>query len=140
MSQVRKAQDFSKEVRKLKKKQYGDAFKRVYFRRPRTLRLGKKPMYPKLAQHHLSKTDHYSILRYPLNTESSQKYVERFNTLVFIVDVASNKYQIKDAIEKMYKAKVDAVRTLVTSKGLKKAFIKLAKGSSAVEIIDKMGL
>ena len=140
MNRVKKAEDFSKEVRKLKKKQYGDAFKRVYFRRPRTLRQGKKPLYPRLSQHHLSKTDHYSILRYPLNTESSQKCVERHNTLVFIVAVGANKYQIRDAIEKMYKVKVSEVRTLVTPRGQKKAFVKLDKKNSAVEIIDKMGL
>ena len=140
MSQIRKAEDFSMKVQKLKKKQYGDAFKRVYFRRPRTLRQGKKPAYPRHAQHRLSKTDHFSILRYPLNTEVSQKYVEKYNTLVFIVDVKSNKHQIRDAIEKMYKVKVIAVRTLVTAEGQKKAFIKLDKKNEAVEIVDKMGL
>jgi large subunit ribosomal protein L23Ae len=38
----------------------------------------------------------------PLNTESAMKKIEEHNTLVFIVDIKSNKRQIKDAVKKLY--------------------------------------
>merc|ERR1712087_1043959 len=41
--------------------------------------------------------DQFSIVRFPLTTESAMKKIEDNNTLVFIVDPKANKYQIKAA-------------------------------------------
>ena len=49
----------------------------------------------------------------PLNTESAMKKIEEHNTLVFIVDVKSNKRQIKDAVKKLYDVEALKVNTLI---------------------------
>lgn len=53
-----------------------------------------------------------SFLR-PLNTESAMKKIEEHNTLVFIVDIKSNKRQIKDAVKKLYDVQAAKVNTLI---------------------------
>ena len=53
-----------------------------------------------------------SIYR-PLNTESAMKKIEEHNTLVFIVDLKSNKRQIKDAVKKLYDVQAAKVNTLI---------------------------
>ena len=49
----------------------------------------------------------------PLNTESAMKKIEEHNTLVFIVDIRSNKRQIKDAVKKLYDVQAARVNTLI---------------------------
>jgi hypothetical protein len=51
----------------------------------------------------------------PLNTESAMKKIEEHNTLVFIVDIKSNKRQIKDAVKKLYDVQAAKVNTLIRS-------------------------
>ena len=41
------------------------------------------------------------------------KKIEEHNTLVFIVDVKSNKRQIKDAVKKLYDVQAAKVNTLI---------------------------
>ena len=45
--------------------------------------------------------------------ESAMKKIEDNNTLVFIVDVKSNKHQIKSAVKKLYEIEVVKVNTLI---------------------------
>ena len=45
------------------------------------------------------KLDAFAVIKYPLTTESAMKKIEDHNTLVFIVDVRSNKKQIKELME-----------------------------------------
>lgn len=54
----------------------------------------------------------HSCIVSPLNTESAMKKIEEHNTLVFIVDVRSNKRQIKDAVKRLYDVQSLKVRTL----------------------------
>ena len=49
----------------------------------------------------------------PLNTESAMKKIEEHNTLVFIVDIKSNKRQIKDAVKKLYDVQTAKINTLI---------------------------
>lgn len=53
------------------------------------------------------------MLQYPLTTESAMKKIEDNNTLVFIVDLRSNKKQIKDAVARMYDVQTKKVNTLI---------------------------
>lgn len=46
-------------------------------------------------------TDNYSLIKYPLTTEAAMKKIEDHNTLVFIVETNSNKFQIKTAVKKV---------------------------------------
>ena len=49
---------------------------------------------------------------------------EKLNRFAFIVDKNSNKYQIKDAIEKLYDVKVVAVNTMNYDGKLKSRYTK----------------
>ena len=52
------------------------------------------------------------IIKKPVITEKMTAISEKLNRFAFIVDKNSNKYQIKDAIEKLYDVKVVAVNTM----------------------------
>jgi large subunit ribosomal protein L23Ae len=85
----------------------------VTFRRPKTLRLARKPQYPRTSIPHLPRLDAYRVIVHPLNTESAMKKIEENNTLVFIVDIKSNKRQIKDAVKKLYDVEAAKINTLI---------------------------
>merc|ERR1711915_996427 len=80
----------------------------VQFRRPHTLRLPRNPKSPRRSVPRKSKLDAFSVVKYPLTTESAMKKIEDNNTLVFIVDRLANKYQIKASVKKLYE--IDAAR------------------------------
>ncbi|MCC6009770.1 MAG: 50S ribosomal protein L23 [Fervidicoccaceae archaeon] len=80
------------------------------------------------------------VLLYPLHTEKALAYIEKYNTLVFIVRRTATKLEIKEEFEKRFGVKVEEVRTLITPRGEKKAFIKLKKDYSASEIAIKLGI
>ena len=54
------------------------------------------------------------IIKKPVITEKMTAISEKLNRFAFIVDKNSNKYQIKDAIEKLYDVKVESVNTMNT--------------------------
>jgi len=68
------------------------------------------------------------------------KKIEDDNTLVFICDVKANKKQIKDAVKRMYQVDAEKVNTLITPKGLKKAFIRLTADVDALEVASKVNI
>jgi len=80
------------------------------------------------------------ILIRPLITEKAIQLVENNNTLTFLVDPRANKRQIKEAIESTFGVKVVKVNTLITPRGRKKAYIKLAPGYSAMDVLVNMGV
>ncbi|WOH10209.1 hypothetical protein DCAR_0729674 [Daucus carota subsp. sativus] len=81
--------------------------------------------------------DQYQVLMYPLVTESAMKNMIENNTLVFLVDVRSNKANIKDAFEMICKIRTRKVNTLTTFAGTKKAFIKLGPEYNAIDVAKK---
>lgn len=81
--------------------------------------------------------DQYQVLMYPLVTESAMKNMIENNTLVFLVDVRSNKANIKDAFEMICKIRTRKVNTLTTFAGTKKAFIKLGPDYNAIDVAKK---
>lgn len=83
--------------------------------------------------------DPYKIIKYPLSTEKSIRLMESQNKLVFIVDIDADKGIIKKAIEEMFKAKVDNVKTYIKG-GEKRAYIKFSNESPAINIATQMGL
>ncbi|VCW76414.1 unnamed protein product, partial [Gulo gulo] len=70
-----------------------------------------------------SKLDHYAIIKFPLTTESATKKREDNNTLVFIVDVKTNKHQTKQTVRKFYGIDVAKVSTLIRPEGEKKVYV-----------------
>lgn len=80
------------------------------------------------------------VIFYPYQTEKAIRLAQKENKLVFIVDRNANKKQIKEAIEKQLNVKVEKVNTIITRKGIKKAYIKLKKEYNANEILAKLGV
>ena len=84
----------------------------------------------------------YEIIRSPLISEKST-FISQFNYYVFKVSPNSNKKEIKNAVENIFKVEVKSVNTL-NQKGkkkrfrgkvgfrasTKKAFVKLAEGQT----------
>ena len=83
--------------------------------------------------------DPYKIVKHPLSTEKSIRLMESQNKLIFIVDIDADKGIIKKAIESMFKAKVNSVRTYI-SRGEKRAYIKFADETPAIDIATQLGL
>ena len=56
-----------------------------------------------------------NVLLEPINTEKTQKSTEQSNRYGFKVALRANKYQIKQAVEKLYDVKVVDVKTCITA-------------------------
>jgi large subunit ribosomal protein L23 len=65
----------------------------------------------------------YDVIKRPLFTEKGMDLKERENKLLIEVNPCSNKHQIRQAIEEIFKVKVEKVAT-VTRKGKKKRSAK----------------
>jgi large subunit ribosomal protein L23Ae len=113
---------------------------KVHFYRPKTLSLPRNPKYPTKSIPAKNALDKKSVLKYPLNTESSMKMIEDSNTLVFIADIRANKRQIKAALKEAQAVEIERVNTLITPRGLKKAYIKLTKDHDALDVANRMGI
>ncbi|KAF9516326.1 hypothetical protein BS47DRAFT_1327449 [Hydnum rufescens UP504] len=111
----------------------------VSFRRPKTLRLAREPRYPRKSIPHAPRMDQFRTIIHPLNTESAMKKIEDNNTLVFVVDLRSNKRQIKDAVKKLYDVEAAKVNTLIRPDGRKKAYVRLTADHDALEVANKIG-
>ena len=115
-------------------------FKQVTFRRPKTLKLPRNPKYPRKSVPKRPRLDQFSTVKYPLTTESAMKKIEEFNTLVFIVSLKANKFQIKQAVKKLYDIDVAKVNTLIRPDGEKKAYVRLAPDFDALDVANKIGI
>ncbi len=84
--------------------------------------------------------DPYDIILRPDVTERSMKLVETENKLVFVVSIGAKKKDIVNAIKGLYEVDVDDVNTLITSKGIKKAYVKLGEKHKADEVATRIGI
>ena len=82
----------------------------------------------------------YTIIKYPLMTEKAVRLMESENKLIFIVERKAKKTEIKKEIEEVFKVHITKVNTMITSRGLKKAYIKLAKDTPALDVATQLGL
>ncbi|HPW73775.1 MAG: 50S ribosomal protein L23 [Methanothrix sp.] len=80
------------------------------------------------------------IIKSPYVTEKVTNMIDADDTLEFLVNIDATKSQIKKALEDLYDINVLAVRTMITSRGEKKAVVKLAKEGSANELATRLGL
>ena len=113
---------------------------KVTFRRPITLKLARTPKYERKSVKKELTWDKYTIIKYPLSTESAIKTIEDNNTLVFIVDRRANKCIIKKACQELYNIKVNRVNTLVRPDGQKKAYVVLSSDQDALDVANKIGI
>lgn len=82
----------------------------------------------------------HSIIKAAVSSEKAIAYMERHNTLTFIVDLKATKHDIKRAVEALFGVKVSEVRTVITSKGEKKAYVRLAEEYKASDVATKLGM
>ena len=110
------------------------------FLRPKVRQLPKNPKCPSKSVPGRNKVDQFSIVRYPLTTESAMKKIEDDNTLVFIVDENANKTMIKSAVKKLYNISVVKVNVLNRPDGLKKAYVRLSPDYDSLDVANKIGI
>ena len=84
--------------------------------------------------------DPYKIVMYPVSTEKSIRLMESENKLIFRVSLKSQKSEIKKAIEDLFKVKVIHVKTLITQKGHKRAYVKFSDETPAIDIATQLGM
>lgn len=82
----------------------------------------------------------HDVILYPMMTERSVYMIENENKLVFVVNRRAKKGEISRAVNKLYGVEVENVNTLITNKGLKKAFIKLKEGYDASDLAIRLGI
>lgn len=80
------------------------------------------------------------VIKRPVQSEKALSLIDKYNTLTFIVSINATKHDIKRAIEYLFGVKVAEVRTLITSRGEKKAYVKLHPEYKATEVATKLGL
>jgi large subunit ribosomal protein L23 len=93
----------------------------------------------------------YQVIRRPVITEKGLAVKETQHTVVFEVAPRATKTQIKEAVQLIFKVKVDAVRTAQfhgkfrrqgRSEGYrrdwKKAYVKLAAGEKMIEYAENL--
>jgi len=79
-------------------------------------------------------------IKYPISTEKAVRLMQSENKLTLIVDLKAKKQDIKKACEELFQVKVVKVNTLITMEGEKKAYVKLAKETPAIDVATKLGL
>jgi len=84
--------------------------------------------------------DPTKVLIRPVTSEKALNYIEKYNTLTFIADINATKNEIKYAVEKLFGVKVEDVRTLITTKGEKKAYVRLKPEFKASEVATRLGI
>jgi len=91
----------------------------------------------------------YEVIRRPLVTEKGVEQKDNERTLCFEVALDANKTQVKSAVEKLFKVKVEEVRTASFEGKLrrrgrfagyrpdwKKAYVRLKKGERVPEFAE----
>jgi len=84
--------------------------------------------------------DPQQVIKHPLSTEKSIRLMESENKIIFVVDMKATKKDIKEAIEKLFKAKVTNVNTFITMNSEKKAYVQFAKETPAIDIATNLGI
>ena len=84
--------------------------------------------------------DTREVIHHPLVSEDSVNLIETENKITFIVDLRATKNDVKRAVEELYAVRVSDVHTVITSRGIKKAYVKLSLEHKAADLAVKLGL
>ncbi len=84
--------------------------------------------------------DPREIIIRPVQSEKALRLIEQHNTLTFIVRRDATKPEIKKAVEELFGVKVVKVNTLITPRGEKKAYVRLAPEYSASDVAARLGI
>ena len=95
--------------------------------------------------------DIHEVLRRPIITEKGLGVKEVHHTVVFEVSAGATKTEIKEAVQQIFKVKVDDVRTanfhgkmrrrgqsVGYRRDWKKAYVKLAEGEKMIEYAENL--
>ena len=88
----------------------------------------------------MTKLPSSDVVKYPLLSEDAVTLLESENKITFIVNLNSDKHDIKRAIQELYEVRVQDVRTLITPEGEKKAFVKLTPDFKASDLAVRLGI
>jgi len=93
----------------------------------------------------------FDVIRRPVITEKGLGLKEEVRTLSFEVASQASKQEIRQAVERIFKVRVEAVRTLVVrgkmrrrgkfvgyKRSWKKAYVTLAEGEKMIEYGDEI--
>jgi ribosomal protein uL23 len=80
------------------------------------------------------------IIKYPLLSEDAVTLLEAENKITFIVDVRSDKHDVRRAVQELYEVRVAEVNTLITPEGDKKAFVRLTTDFKAADLAVRLGI
>ncbi|MBY0469686.1 50S ribosomal protein L23 [bacterium] len=69
----------------------------------------------------------YEVIKRPVISEKSTALAEVGGKYAFEVDIKANKFEIKDAVQKMFNVKVREVRTMIVHGKMKRAGQFMAK-------------
>ena len=84
-------------------------------------------------------TDPSIIIRVHFS-EKASILMDKENVITLIVDRRATKHDIKRVLEDIFQVKVVKVRTLITSRGEKKAYVKLAPEFKARDVATRLGV
>ena len=92
----------------------------------------------------------YQVIQRPIITEKGLAAKDERRTLCFEVHPAATKCEVKEAVQKLFKVKVESVRTAIFGgkmrrrgrttgyrRDWKKAFVKLKAGEKMIEYAEK---
>ena len=77
----------------------------------------------------------FDIIRYPVNTEESNKQLEKYNAYTFVVDMKATKPGIKKAIERVFGVKVISINTMI-----RKGKVKVFRGKTGKRADEKRAI
>jgi large subunit ribosomal protein L23Ae len=99
-----------------------------------------KPRYEHFAVRPVSeKRNEFKIIRGPVTSDKASRKLEDENTMVFWVDIRATKKEISKSINKLYHVAPINISTLITSKCLKKAYVRFPANVEAMNIANEMG-
>ena len=81
-----------------------------------------------------------NVVHHPVITEKAMDAMDFENTLTFVVDLQATKPEIADAVAERYDVTVEAVRTMVTPDGEKKALVRLSEADDAQDVASRIGV
>jgi large subunit ribosomal protein L23 len=80
------------------------------------------------------------VIRFPLLSEDAVTLLEAENKITFIVNIKSDKHDVKRAVQELYEVRVENVNTMITPEGEKKAFVKLTPDFKAADLAVRLGI
>ena len=80
------------------------------------------------------------VLKHVLPSEKATLMIDSENKLPFVVDLRANRTEIKREVEIVFETPVKSVRTMISSKGKKKAIIEFEDEGKAKEVGTSLGI